>query len=55
MTYNLSSEKPVSKFAFQTQPAALERGVLAHERQPEQSVGVLRRVAHGGALHVESS
>ena len=25
MTYNLSSENPVSKFAFRTQPAALHR------------------------------
>jgi hypothetical protein len=26
ITYNLSSEKPVSKFALQMQPAALHRG-----------------------------
>jgi ABC-type dipeptide/oligopeptide/nickel transport system ATPase component len=27
ITYNLSSEKPVSKFAFQMQPAALQLGI----------------------------
>jgi hypothetical protein len=34
MTYNLSSGKPVSKFAFQTQAAALQRG--EEHRTPEE-------------------
>jgi hypothetical protein len=50
MTYNLSSEKPVSTFAFQMQPAALQSG-----ERPGACVRQLGRRRRGGALHVESS
>jgi hypothetical protein len=41
MTYNLSSEKPVSKFAFQIQPAALQRGAARATRAHEHGRGGL--------------
>jgi hypothetical protein len=57
-------KKPVSKFAFQMQPAALHRGLLAGVANPATAITTAGETlvlcddaahANGGALQVESS
>jgi hypothetical protein len=51
MTYQVKN--PVSKFAFQTQPAALQRGAGRDARDLNRRGASSALPTHGGALHVE--